>query len=120
MPQLKFEYSDNIRSDVNFQHVLSHVHQILTQTISCNIEDCKSRIVKLDNYFISQGEKENAMVHLEVNILEGRSDELKHDLGQKLLSLLNSVFTNIEGMNLQITVEIKDIIKNNYHKSTVR
>ena len=116
MPQLKFEYSDNIKSEVNFQHVLSHVHQLLAQTISCNIEDCKSRIIRLDDFFIGQGEKENAMIHLEVNILEGRSNELKHDLGQKLVAMLNSFFSDVEGMNLQITVEIKDIIKNNYHK----
>jgi len=119
MPQIKLEYSDNIKTAINFPGVMLHIHEIIAGTISSNIEDCKSRIIKLDNYFIAHGETDNAMVHLEVNILEGRSEELKSELGNKLLSFLETVFENVSGVNLQITIEIKDIVRENYFKTVI-
>ncbi len=116
MPQIRLEYSANLKTSVNFSELLYGIHEITTKTIRCDINDCKSRIIAYDNYFIGKGEKNNAMVHLEINILEGRTDEQKSELAKLLLDYLESSFNNNKELNIQITTEIKDIIKKNYHK----
>jgi len=117
MPQLKLEYTDNIIQDTDFDSLFLKIHQILFNTGGINIENCKSRAVKIQNYFIGQGDANNAFIHLQIQFLEGRSDSLKQAIGHQILNLLKEYYkASLENLNLQITVEITDIQKKTYFK----
>lgn len=59
----------------------------------------------------------NAFIHLEVQWLEGRSTELKSQIGNELLSLLKKYYhSSMQQQNLQITVHIIDINRDSYFK----
>lgn len=119
MPQLKLEITNNIREDINFKNFFLSAHQLLAQGINCNISDCKSRTAYLQNYFVGEGEEENAFIHLEVSILEGRPEEIKKELAENLQVLLKTLLVNQNKLNIQITVQIKDIERNNYCKTVL-
>jgi 5-carboxymethyl-2-hydroxymuconate isomerase len=117
MPQITLQYTANIDQEVNFSSLFAKVHYILNETGGINIDNCKSRAVRQDTYYIGQGETNNAFVHLEVRFLEGRSAQLKKKLGQELLDCLTEIYVpSIEKHILQITVEIDDIKRELYFK----
>jgi len=118
MPQLTFQYTANIDRDVNFKNIFSTLHEILANTGGIKIDNCKSRAIKLDNYYIGRGESNNAFIHLDVRFLAGRSVELKKEIGRQILDFLKDIYApSMAKYNLQITVEIGDIAGEFYFKS---
>jgi len=116
MPQIKLEYSSNILSDVNYKNLFLEIHRNVAQIISCDIMNCKSRAIKVDNYFIGEGEQQNAMIHLDIAILDGRPDKVKIELGEKILSILETYFSDTDSLALQVTVDVKDLQRKLYFK----
>lgn len=118
MPQIKLEYTDNVKLENKIGKVFSEIHLVLNQTTGVKIDNCKSRAVCLSDYYIGNGEINQAFVHLEVRILEGRTPELKKETGRILLEILNNSFSFHENPDgLQITIEIIDMNKDMYFKS---
>ncbi len=117
MPHLTFQYTANIDQDVNFKDIFSRFHDILANTGGIKIDNCKSRAIKLDNYYIGRGESNNAFIHLDVRFLAGRPVELKKEIGKQLLDFLKEIYApSMSKYNLQITVEIRDIAGEFYFK----
>ncbi len=117
MPHLTLEYSANIDQPVDFKGLFSQQHQVLVDVGHIDIENCKSRAIRLDDYHIASGESDRAFIHLEVCILEGRSLSVKQLMGKNLLESLGECYKpSLEALNLQITVEIKDLQKALYFK----
>lgn len=117
LPQIRLEYSGNITEDIVSDTLLLGIHEVLRDTGGIRIGNCKSRAFRCDPFRVGAGEHENAFVHLEVRILEGRSAELKGAIGRALLDVLAGYFTtSLEKLDLQITVEICDIRRDAYFK----
>ncbi len=117
MPQITLQYTANINQKINYKAMFAEIHGILSDIGKINIGNCKSRAVKLDEYYIAQGEKDNAFIHLEVKFMEGRPDELKQDLGRQILDVLIKFYgKSIDKCSLQVTVEILDLKRNSYFK----
>lgn len=117
MPQITLHYTANITSSVHFDEMFLKIHRILNETGGVDIGNCKSRALRFEDYFIGEGKPEKAFVHLDVALLEGRSDEVKSELGNEILEYLKSAYgTAIKQTDLQITVEIRDIPKRYYFK----
>ena len=117
MPHLVLQYSKNVDQDINFGELFSQLHEILANVGGVNLDACKSRAIGFENYCIAQGEANNAFVHLDVRIFEGRSVDLKQEIGRQILSLLREFYSpSIEKHNMQITVELQDIQRECYFK----
>ncbi len=117
MPQITLEYSDNCLHDGEFAGLFRGIHGILQQTGGIRLENCKSRALEQENYFIADGDPVHAYAHLEIRFIEGRSDEIRKTMGQQCLELLKKFFKkSIEGGEIQITVEVADIRRQDYTK----
>ena len=117
MPQLTLQYTANIHQDVHFKDIFSTFHQILADTGGIKIDNCKSRAIRLDNYYIGRGEPGNAFIHLDVRFLAGRPAALKKEIGKQMLDFLEDTYAPaMTRYNLQITVEIGDIHGEFYFK----
>lgn len=117
MPQLTLQYTANINQEIDYSNLFAKLHNILADVGGINIENCKSRALKLNNYYISQGEISNAFIHLDVRFLEGRSLPIKKEIGNQLLEALNSFYQkSLTELDLQFTVEISDIQRELYFK----
>jgi 5-carboxymethyl-2-hydroxymuconate isomerase len=121
MPHLKLEYSDNISKKIDFDILFTRLHQSLAEIGGINIDNCKSRAFPLETFLIANGHSDQGFIHLEVKFLEGRSPELKKMIGKKLLHEIKKMFTDSpSNQKIQITVEILDIINENYFKYKFR
>lgn len=117
MPQIVLEYTNNIDLELDYNRLFSEIHKIIHKHAGIKIENCKSRVIKLDKYYIGDGKKQNAFIHLEIKILEGRSYQIKSELGNFVLKLLEKHFSEEKkDFDLQITIELIDIEKNSYFK----
>ena len=117
MPHLTLEYSGNVPDPPDIQGILREIHRVLQETAGIKIENCKSRGRVAEKYLVANGESARAFVHLDVRILEGRSGELKRELGYQLLETLREHFSSAEAaLDLQTTVEIRDIERASYFK----
>ncbi len=117
MPQILLEYSSNIKETISYEDLFADIHNILSNTGGVRKENCKSRLLRHSNYYIGDGNPENAFVHLEVQWLEGRTREVVSPLGKELLALLKKYYQAIIGKyNMQITVLFKDIHRSDYFK----
>lgn len=117
MPHITLQYTDNIGLKSSFNQLFPAVHQTINTIAGIKIDNCKSKAIKLEQYYIGDGSANNGFLHLEVKILEGRSAEIKSEIGKKLLQILKTHFNNKNKiLDLQITVEIIDIEKNCYYK----
>jgi len=115
MPHLTLQYTSDLPATVASTDLLFRFHRILTETGGIRIQNCKSRAVAFDTYFVGDGESDTSFVHLDVTFLEGRSLSLKENLGEALLQVLKEVYIPVN-RTVQITVEIRDIRKATYFK----
>jgi 5-carboxymethyl-2-hydroxymuconate isomerase len=117
MPHLTLEYSSNIELELNHKDLFAQLHRFLKEVGGIRIDNFKSRALKRNVYLVGRGDINNAFVHLEVRLLEGRSPEIKKEIGQGCLLLLKEFYAaSLANQALQITVEIVDIARKGYFK----
>jgi len=80
MPHCIFEYSAKIADKPDWPQIIRKIHDNLIATGQFVAEDIKSRVIRHDNYVIGNGEDNQSFVTLNLQILEGRSDEIKREL----------------------------------------
>lgn len=117
VPQIVLEYSSNLPAVVDFNRLFSEVHRSLQDIAGIRLDNCKSRAWKAEDYFIGNGEANNAFVHLQIRIIEGRTPAVKQAIGERCLKILKQLYSaSIAVMALQITVEVDDLQREFYFK----
>ena len=115
MPHLVLEYTANLGQRDNPRKLMLTLHQVLHKTGGIRLDNCKSRIRSLDAYAIGDGDPDYAFAHLDVRFMAGRSAPVKQQIGQELLAVLQDEFRETL-LQIQITVEIRDIDTGTYFK----
>ncbi|MCC2646950.1 MAG: hpcD [Rickettsiaceae bacterium] len=116
MPHLTFEYTANIEN-YDFKSTLKEIHNILAEMLPTKIENCKTRIVKHDDYIIGVGEDNKAFINISIKILPGRSEELLNSITEKILNHLRQIFSEShKDLNIGISIGIS-VLPGNYRKS---
>jgi len=117
MPHIYLEYTDNILTTVNTD-LFDKISNILINLASIKIEYCKYRYMKIRNYHFGFGNNNQGFIHLEINIIEGRSQYIKDEIKKTLLMLLKKYFTDTNGVDqIQYSVEIREMQRDNYATS---
>ena len=116
MPQIVLEITRNVEPVPHADLLLGGIHALVAGG-GGRLENCKSRLRRLDEYRVGGGDSQRGFVHLEIRLLEGRSQERKQSLGEAALAFLVAQFTGaLRGMDLQITVEVGDLPRALYFK----
>lgn len=109
MPQITLEYTANIL-EKDLTIALSEIHRLICEMLKTEMSNCKSRVQRVNDYLIGEGEPDNAFVHLTVAVLSGRSSELLQSTGEIILHKLKNFFhQSLQKLNLQITVAIENL-----------
>ncbi len=114
MPHIILEHSSNLKID-SYQNIFTEIYSILEKNVDANPKRCKGRVRIAENYFIGLGEKDNKFLHLDINLLSGRTSEAKQECGKHLADKLKELTKELE--NLQITVKLTDMPKEFYFKA---
>ncbi|MFH2036698.1 MAG: 5-carboxymethyl-2-hydroxymuconate Delta-isomerase [Candidatus Zixiibacteriota bacterium] len=117
MPHCILEYSDNISDKPDFYKLLNNLNQKLAETGHFKLNDIKSRAIQHNAYVIGDNDSFRAFVTLNIQILDGRTDEVKTGLSQLALDILKQYFPETLKKNkASLTVQITDIHRASYKR----
>jgi 5-carboxymethyl-2-hydroxymuconate isomerase len=116
MPQILLEYSQNV-DQIPFADLFLDLHRCLAEVAGISIENCKSRAICHEQVLVGRGEAADAFVHLSIGLYAGRSPELKQEIGQRALALLQRYLApSLTRLAVQITVELREFQQADYFK----
>lgn len=117
MPHIILEYTNNIAQPVEAGTFFPGVHAVLEEVGKIPVRNCKSRLLRTETYWLGHGDPKEAFAHLDIRFMEGRSKQVKQAIGYRCLSLLKKYFEpTIALLDLQMTVEVRDIVRAFYFK----
>ncbi len=118
MPHCILEASDNLLDQPDWPALLRGVNGKLVATGLFTEADIKSRVIHHSAFVIGDGSPDQAFVTLNLQILGGRTDEVKAQLSEALLPLLVAAFPKtMAGMRCSLTVQITDIHRPSYRRA---
>jgi len=117
MPNILLEYTSNVSESIDFSELFTDIHKVLHEVGGINLDNCKSRASEVAYYHIGDGHPSNAFIQLSVAFLVGRSKDIKQQIGSECLACLKRFYEkSLARLDLQITVELADIQRENYFK----
>ncbi|MBB3725469.1 5-carboxymethyl-2-hydroxymuconate Delta-isomerase [Nonomuraea dietziae] len=115
MPQITVEYSAALDDAFERRAFALAVHTTAGALIDSDLDSFKTRFHRIDEGVIGDGAASHAMIHVEVAILPGRSEETRRLLGQTVLDLAVRHRKDV-AETVQTTVEVRELTAGHYHK----
>jgi 5-carboxymethyl-2-hydroxymuconate isomerase len=117
MPHCILEYSANVPDRPDLARVLADVHAALTATGEFTLADIKSRAVRHEQFLIGDGDPARVFVTLTMQILGGRSDEVKARISEAALAVLTRHYPeSLTTRTCSLTVQVCDIHRASYRR----
>lgn len=117
MPHCILEYSGNVLDAPVESATLAALHQVLAATGLFVLDDIKSRAVRRDDFLVGDGRSDRAFVALEIQILSGRTDEVKGKICDAALQVLMQAFPQTAlRLTTSFTVQVCDIHRPSYRR----
>lgn len=119
MPHLHMEYTANL-PELNAEFALLRLNNALALSGHFSAEhDIKSRAVKLETFRVGTGTGERGFVHVKLALLSGRSPQIKKQLADSLLAVIQELGPWPAEVSVQLCVEILDIDRESYAKTLI-
>jgi 5-carboxymethyl-2-hydroxymuconate isomerase len=119
MPHLHMEYTANLPG-LNADLALIRLNNTLVGSGQFAAEfDIKSRAVKVETFKVGTALAERAFVHVKLAMLSGRSPQIKKQLSESLLAVVQDLCEWPTGVEVQVCVEILDIDRESYTKTAI-
>lgn len=117
MPHVILEYSRNVIEELDFHPVFVRFHEALAGLGSFAIEDIKSRSICHDAHAVGDGRPQNAFVHVQLSILEGRTEAVRKAAGEAIMDILRDTFhRSWNELELSLSVEVREMARDAYFK----
>ena len=120
MPQITVEYSQALAETFDRRAFAAELHPLAAELIGSKLASFKTRFYAIEEAFIGDGAAHHAMVHVDFRLLSGRHAETKQALGRAVLDLAERFVRPVAGLDIQVTVEVRDLDRPHYHKVVVR
>ncbi|UZE13428.1 5-carboxymethyl-2-hydroxymuconate Delta-isomerase [Pseudomonas sp. B21-053] len=119
MPHLHMEYTANLPG-LNADVALIRLNNTLVGSGQFAAEhDIKSRALKVETFKVGTGLGERAFVHVKLALLSGRSPQIKKQLSDSLLAVVQDLCEWPMDVEVQLCVEILDIDRESYTKTAI-
>ncbi|CAI9001499.1 5-carboxymethyl-2-hydroxymuconate Delta-isomerase [Pseudomonas sp. fls2-241-R2A-110] len=119
MPHLHMEYTANLPG-LNADLALIRLNNTLVGSGQFAAEfDIKSRAVKVETFKVGTALAERAFVHVKLALLSGRSPQIKKQLSESLLAVVQDLCEWPTDVEVQVCVEILDIDRESYTKTAI-
>ncbi|MEU7298019.1 isomerase [Streptomyces exfoliatus] len=109
MPQITVDYS----APLDRRGFALALHPLVVETVDTTIDACKTRFREIEELVVGDGSTDDVIVHVEIALLFGRTDEVKARLSKAVLDLLPTYLKATEGVRL--SVEVRDL-ESSYRK----
>ncbi|WP_372347270.1 5-carboxymethyl-2-hydroxymuconate Delta-isomerase [Streptomyces sp. KL116D] len=105
MPQITVDYSAGLDDRLDRAGLAGAVHQAAVDTVAARIPACKTRFRRAEETVV--GDADAPVLHVEVALLAGRTEEAKAALADAVLGLLPAHVKAPEGVHF--SAEVRDL-----------
>ncbi|MEV6245092.1 isomerase [Streptomyces sp. NPDC051742] len=109
MPQITVDYS----APLDRRGFALALHPLVAETVDTTVDACKTRFREIEELVVADGAADDVIVHVEIALLFGRTDDVKARLSKAVLALLPEYLKATEGVRL--SVEVRDL-ESSYRK----
>ncbi|MFI1660064.1 5-carboxymethyl-2-hydroxymuconate Delta-isomerase [Streptomyces sp. NPDC020472] len=103
MPQITVDYS----APLDRRGFARALHPLVVETVDASLDACKTRFREVEELVVGDGATDDVIVHVEIALLPGRTEEARARLAEAVLDLLPAHLKATEGVRL--SVEIRDL-----------
>lgn len=122
MPQTIVQYSNNLIEKGAFDptNLALDINKVLAGLQTFGDTDLKCIVSGNDLYARSTQPENKAFLMVVVNILSGRSLEIRQQISKDIVSLLKSKIKLVEGLEIQVSVDVHEMNKETYCKEILK
>jgi 5-carboxymethyl-2-hydroxymuconate isomerase len=107
MPQITVDHSADLDGRLDRPGLAGAVHQACVDLVAARIPACKTRFRRAEETVVGDGTEAATVVHVEIALLAGRTDEARTALTEAVLALLPEHIKEPAGAHL--SVEVRDL-----------
>ncbi|WP_405781304.1 5-carboxymethyl-2-hydroxymuconate Delta-isomerase [Streptomyces sp. NBC_00859] len=108
MPQITVEYSESLEDAFDRRGFALGLHPVVVETVAAGLPACKTRFVRTAEFVAGDGTADDAIVHVEIALLAGRTDEAKARLSEAVLDVVRE-HLKPTGSTVHLSAEIRDL-----------
>ncbi len=105
MPNLVLEYSNSVDERVNVQGLLEDLHKTALDSGLFELDSVKSRTLRCHNWLIGEVGDSLDFIHINFELLTGRTPEQKRALSRDLMAVLQEQAGHVHSL----TVNMRDM-----------
>ncbi|WP_306323495.1 MULTISPECIES: 5-carboxymethyl-2-hydroxymuconate Delta-isomerase [unclassified Streptomyces] len=105
MPQITVDHSADLDDRLDRDGLAAAVHQAAVETVAARLAACKTRFRRVDATVVGDGPA--SLVHVEIALLAGRTEEAKSALTEAVLAALPAHIKNPSAVHL--STEVRDL-----------
>ena len=117
MPHFIIEHTDNVKPHENWQRVFDALFTAAAAKPTMNRADMKGRARQITGAYMTDGNANQAFVHLELALMTGRDPAMLSELGAELLAVMPQIFK--ADALCQYSIEMREMNRALYFKQTV-
>jgi 5-carboxymethyl-2-hydroxymuconate isomerase len=109
MPHITVDHSASLTASFDRPGFARALHPLLTEVAGAAVGDCKTRFRSVDETFVGAGDPGHAVIHIEVALKRGRTEEVKAEVAQAVLALLRKHVGTGPDVTAHASVEVRDL-----------
>lgn len=112
MPNLVMEYSLPVENSIDVRQLLKTLHQVALNSGLFDLDSVKSRAVCYQNWLIGKDDTSVDFIHINFDLLSGRTQEQKISLSHQLMQTLKESAGDVHSL----TINIRDMDRECFQK----
>ncbi|WLQ33444.1 5-carboxymethyl-2-hydroxymuconate Delta-isomerase [Streptomyces castrisilvae] len=109
MPQITVDYSAELADAFDRPAFALALHPLIAETVNTKAAACKTRFRRTEETVVADAPEGDALVHVDISLLPGRTPEIKARLTESVLELLAGHLRTARGTALHLSVEARDL-----------
>ncbi|WP_128381660.1 5-carboxymethyl-2-hydroxymuconate Delta-isomerase [Streptomyces cavernae] len=109
MPQITVDYSESLADAFDRRGFAGALHPVVVETTAAKLEACKTQFRRTEDTVVGGSDTGEAIVHVTIGLLAGRTDETKAKLTGQVLQLVREYLKPAEGLGLHVSAETRDL-----------
>jgi 5-carboxymethyl-2-hydroxymuconate isomerase len=110
MPHIIVEYSANLDSQIDVAKLVHDIHQAALASGVFEIGAVRTRAARRDIFEIADGDPDNAFIHVQLRVAQGRDAATRRRVAQAILETVTATTSNVfRRSGLGLSVEIGEI-----------
>ncbi|WP_405391258.1 isomerase [Streptomyces sp. NBC_01102] len=109
MPYITVDYSAELDDSFDRRGFALALHPLVAETVTTKIPNCKTRFRRVDESVVGDAPTGDAIVHISIALLPGRTPQVKERLTESVLELLAGHLKPVDDLVVHTYAETRDL-----------